>query len=225
MKQLKTFVGGILAGISIAIGGTVFLSLDNKVLGALFFTVGLFAVCTFGFNLYTGKVCYVFDQDKQYALGLPLIWLGNLAGAFLTAAAERATRIGPALAEKAQAICTVKLNDGLLSIFLLSVFCNMLIWLAVEGFKNNPHPAGKYLSLFFGVAVFILCGFEHCVANMYYFSAAGMWGWKTLAWVLVMTLGNSVGGVIFPLLRKLTSEKKAGKPENIEKTQRKQMFS
>ena len=203
MKWLKTFVGGILAGISIAIGGTVFLSLDNKVLGALFFTVGLFAVCTFGFNLYTGKVCYVFDNDREYALGLPVIWLGNLCGAFLTAAAERATRIGPALAEKAAALCSVKLGDGPVSIFLLSVFCNMLIWLAVEGFKNNPHPAGKYLSLFFGVAVFILCGFEHCVANMYYFSMAGMWSWKTLGWVLVMTAGNSVGGVLFPLLRKI----------------------
>ena len=66
-------------------------------LGALFFTVGLFAVCTFGFNLYTGKVCYVFDQDRKYALGLPLIWLGNLAGTLLTALAERATRVGPAL--------------------------------------------------------------------------------------------------------------------------------
>ena len=225
MKALKTFIGGILAGISIAIGGTVFLSLDSKVLGALFFTVGLFAVCTFGFNLYTGKVCYVFDQDRSYALGLPLIWLGNLAGAFLTALAERATRVGPVLAEKAQAICAVKLNDSLLSIFFLSVFCNMLIWLAVEGFKNNPHPAGKYLSLFFGVAVFILCGFEHCVANMYYFSAAGMWSLKTLAWVLVMTLGNSVGGVVFPLLRKITADRKAEKPETRENTQRKQMFS
>lgn len=203
MKWLKTFVGGILAGISIAVGGTVFLSLDNKVLGALFFTVGLFAVCTFGFNLYTGKVCYIFDNDREYALGLPVIWLGNLCGAFLTAAAERATRIGPALAEKAAALCSVKLGDGLASIFLLSVFCNVLIWLAVEGFKNNPHPAGKYLSLFFGVAVFILCGFEHCVANMYYFSMAGMCTWKTLGWVLVMTAGNSVGGVIFPLLRKI----------------------
>ena len=225
MKALKTFIGGILAGISIAIGGTVFLSLDNKVLGALFFTVGLFAVCTFGFNLYTGKVCYVFDQDRRYALNLPLIWLGNLAGAFLTAAAERATRIGPALAEKAQEVCTVKLNDGLLSILLLSVFCNMLIWLAVEGYKNNPHPAGKYLSLFFGVTVFILCGFEHCVANMYYFSVAGMWSWKTLGWILIMTLGNSMGGVLFPLLRKIQADRKAEKPETRENTQRKQMFS
>lgn len=210
MKWLKTFVGGILAGISIAIGGTVFLSLDNKVLGALFFTVGLFAVCTFGFNLYTGKVCYVFDNDREYALGLPVIWLGNLCGAFLTAAAERATRIGPALAEKAAALCSVKLGDGPVSIFLLSVFCNVLIWLAVEGFKSNPHPAGKYLSLFFGVAVFILCGFEHCVANMYYFSVAGMWSWKTLGWVLVMTLGNSAGGVFFPLMRRITAKKGSG---------------
>ena len=206
MKTLRTFTGGFLAGVSIAIGGTVFLSLDNKVLGALFFTVGLFAVCTFGFNLFTGKVCYVFDQDREYALGLPVIWLGNLAGAFLTALAERATRSGTALAEKAQAICQVKLDDGPVSIFLLAVFCNMLIWLAVEGYKNNPHPAGKYLSLFFGVAVFILCGFEHCVANMYYFSVAGMWSGKTLLWVLLMTLGNSAGGVFFPLLRKIQTK-------------------
>ena len=85
----------------------------------------------------------------------------------------------------------------------------MLIWLAVEEFRSNPHPAGKYLSLFFGVAVFILCGFEHCVANMYYFSVAGMWSWKTLLWVLVMTLGNSVGGVFFPLMRKI--QQKQGK--------------
>ena len=101
----------------------------------------------------------------------------------------------------------MKLEDGLLSIFILSVFCDMLIWLAVEGFRSNPHPLGKYLSLFFGVTVFILCGFEHCVANMYYFSVAGMWSWKTLAWVLVMTLGNSVGGVFFPLMRRLTAQK------------------
>ena len=203
MKWIRTFTGGVLAGISIAIGGTVFLSLEDRVLGALFFTVGLFAVCTFGFNLFTGKVCYAFDNGKEYALGLPVIWLGNLAGAFLTALAESATRTGPKLQEKAAALCTVKLSDNLLSIFILSFFCNVLIWLAVEGYKNNPHAAGKYLSLFFGVAVFILCGFEHCVANMYYFSMAGMWSGKTLLWVLVMTAGNSAGGVCFPLLRKI----------------------
>ncbi len=72
----------------------------------------------------------------------------------------------------------------------------------MDGFAKNPHEIGKYLSLFFGVMVFILSGFEHCVANMFYFSVAAMWTGKTLLYVLVMTLGNSVGGLLIPLLRK-----------------------
>ena len=52
-----------------------------------------------------------------------------------------------------------------------------------------------------GVIVFILCGFEHCVANMFYFSAANMWSGKALLYMLVMTLGNACGGVIIPLCR------------------------
>ena len=202
MKWIKTFVGGVLAGISIALGGTVFLSLENKVLGALFFTVGLFAVCTFGFSLFTGKVCYVFDNGASYAVALPVIWLGNLAGTWLTAAAESLTRVGPALMECAQAVRAAKLADSRLSLFFLAVLCDMLIYIAVEGYKNNPHPVGKYLAIFFGVTVFILCGFEHCVADMYYFSMAGVWSGRTVLLLLVMTLGNSVGGVLIPLLRK-----------------------
>lgn len=201
MKRLKTFVYGVLAGISIAIGGTAFLSVESKALGALLFTVGLFTICTFGFSLFTGKVCYVFERDGDYALDLPFIWLGNLCGTWLTAFVESQTRSGAALAEKAQAMCRVKLDDGILSIFLLAVFCNILIYIAVDGFNKNPHELGKYLSLVFGVTVFILCGFEHCVANMYYFSIAGMWSAKTLGYVLVMTLGNAAGGVLIPLLR------------------------
>ena len=196
------FVSAVLAGIAIALGGTVFLSLENKVLGALFFTVGLFTVCTLGLNLFTGKVCYVFEQDRAYAAALPVIWLGNLAGAWLTAALEQLTRIGPNLRARALTLCETKLSDSLLSIFVLAMFCNILIYLAVDGYKNNPHEPGKYLALFFGVTVFILCGFEHCVANMYYFSAAGAWSLRTLGYLLVMTLGNAAGGVLFPLLRK-----------------------
>ena len=202
MKYVKAFIAAVLAGVCIAIGGTVFLSLDNKALGALLFTVGLFTICTQGLNLFTGKVCYVFDNDGAYALALPVIWLGNLLGTWLTAALESLTRIGPALAEKARGVSEVKLNDSPVSIFILAVLCNILIYIAVEGFKNNPHEPGKYLALFFGVVVFILCGFEHCVANMYYFSMAGAWSGKAVAYVLLMTLGNAVGGVVFPLLRR-----------------------
>ncbi len=202
MRTLKTFVYGILAGMSIAIGGAVFLALESKVLGALFFTVGLFTVCTFGFNLFTGKVCYVFERDKRFALDLPVIWLGNLVGAWLTAFALSFTRMGPPLAEKAVTLCTTKLNDSLLSIFILGIFCDILIFIAVDGYAKNPHELGKYLSLFFGVTVFILCCFEHCVANMFYISMAGMWSGRALLFIVVNTLGNAVGGVLLPVLRK-----------------------
>lgn len=201
MEKLKTFVFGVLAGVSISIGGTVFLMQDSKVLGALFFTVGLFTVCTFGLNLFTGKVCYVFQRDKGYALDLIFIWVGNLVGAILTAELLRLTRAGSALAEKAGALCDVKLGDSLLSLFILGIFCNILIYIAVDGYNNNPHQVGKYLALFFGVAVFILCGFEHCVADMFYFAMARAWGGRTALCLLVITLGNCVGGVLLPLLR------------------------
>lgn len=205
-KLIQTFLYAMLAGMSIAIGGTVFLSVENKVLGALFFAVGLFAVCTFGFNLFTGKVCYVFEKDRSYAVSLLPIWLGNLAGTWLTAGLLLFTRVAPALRERAAGLCETKLADGLLSIFILAVFCNILIFIAVDGFQKNPHELGKYLALFFGVTVFILCGFEHCVANMFYFSLAGMWSGKTLLYILVMTLGNSAGGVLIPLIRKLCAK-------------------
>jgi formate/nitrite transporter FocA (FNT family) len=61
---------------------------------------------------------------------------------------------------------------------------------------------GKYLSLFLGVIVFILCGFEHCIANMFYISMAGMWSGKAFVFLLVNTLGNAVGGWIIPVAKK-----------------------
>ena len=78
MKKLNDFLMAVLAGAAISIGGTVFLSLDNKVLGALFFCVGLFMVCTLGLNLYTGKVCYLPGKKWDYVGFVGLVWLGNL---------------------------------------------------------------------------------------------------------------------------------------------------
>jgi len=208
MKKAETFIYGVLGGLCIAIGGAAFLSVDSKPLGALFFTVGLFAICTFGFNLFTGKICYVFENGPAYALDCAIIWFGNLAGAWLGGTALRATRIAP-IAEKAVTLCQAKLGDGLGSVFILAVFCNILIFIAVDGYKNNPHELGKYLSLFFGVTVFILCGFEHCVANMFYLSMAGLWSGRAVIFILVNTAGNAVGGVLIPLARRSTAKKPA----------------
>lgn len=202
MRPVKTLIFAILAGMSISIGGLAFLSIESKVVGAIFFTVGLFAVCTFSLNLFTGKVCYVFDNDVSYLLDLAVIWFGNLLGAMLVGLLMKLTRLGPALTERAQTLANTKLSDSPISVFILAIFCNILIFIAVDGYKNNPHVIGKYLSIFFGVTVFIICGFEHCVANMFYFSMAGAWSPKTVLYIIIMSLGNAVGGILIPLCRK-----------------------
>ena len=116
------------------------------------------------------------------------------------------TRVGPALTAKAQALAEVKLNDSLLSEFVLGFFCDIMIYIAVDGYKNNPHEIGKYLAIVFGVTVFILCGFEHCVANMFYLSMANALSGKALVFLIVNTLGNAVGGVCIPLIKSITGK-------------------
>lgn len=206
MNYGKTFTGAVLAGIAIGLGGLVFLSVDNKVIGSFLFTIGLFTVCTMGFNLFTGKVCYTFQNDTAYKIGLPVIWLGNLVGTGLTAGCAWMTRVAPAVSEKAMALCQTKLNDSLGSLFFLGILCNIFIYIGVEGYKSNPHEFGKYLALVFGVMVFILCGTEHCVADMFYFWMAGAWSGQAVLRLLVITLGNAVGGVLLPLLRGLQNK-------------------
>lgn len=198
MKKLNDFLPAVLAGAAISIGGAVFLSLESRVLGAVFFSVGLFMVCTLGLNLYTGKVCYLPGKGADYLGFLALVWLGNLAGAQAAALLLRLTRVGAALSEKAAALCAVKTGDSLLSLFVLGMFCNILIYVGVESYRSNPHEIGKYLGIVLGVVVFILCGFEHCVADMFYFAMGG-WSWRALLCLAVITLGNAVGGVLFPL--------------------------
>ena len=201
----KIFLSAILAGMVIGFGGTVFLSVENTVIGSLFFTIGLFVVCTRGLHLFTGKVCYLFDNDAAYAKTLPVIWFGNLAGTAIIAALEQFTRLA-SLDARAQAICALKLPEPLFGAFILAIFCNVMIYIGVEGYRSNPHELGKYLALFFGVCVFILCGFEHCVANMYYFTMGGAWSGRVILYLLVMTLGNAVGGVIGPVTRKILTK-------------------
>ena len=84
-KYVRLFALAVLAGAAIGIGGIVFLSLENKIVGALMFTAGLYSICVHGLNLFTGKVGYAVEQPKSYIIDLVIIWVGNLAGAWLAA--------------------------------------------------------------------------------------------------------------------------------------------
>lgn len=195
MKRLSVFFSAVMAGVSIAFGGTVFLALENKLAGAALFTVGLFTVCEQGLHLFTGKVCYACRRDRGYRLDLPVVWLGNLAGAALVARTVALTRLAQ-LSGKAQILCGVKTADSLLSLFILGILCNVFIFIAVDGFSTIQRETGKYLALFFGIMVFIVCGFEHCVADMYYFFLAGAWSPRAVLCLLTITAGNVCGGIL-----------------------------
>lgn len=200
MKSLKVFVSAVLAGFCIGLGGMLFLAMDDKVIGASLFSVGLFVICTNGFHLFTGKVCYVFQNDSSFAAMLPVIWLGNLVGTGGTALIVRLSRAST-MAEKAASICEVKAGDSMISLFLLGMLCNIFIFIAVDGYKNNQHEIAKYAAIFLGVVGFILCGAEHCVADMFYYHVAGAWSADMVIRLLVITAGNAAGGILAERLR------------------------
>ena len=208
-KAFSVFIKAVLAGFCIGLGGDVFLALlpVNKMLGAILFTVGLFTICTHGFNLFTGKACYILDNKPSYLGTLVVIWLGNVVGTLIMAGLVHLSRLSGSYTEAAQGLVAAKNGDSLLSLFVLGIICNSLIFIAVDGYKNNPHELGKYLALFLGVSVFILAGTEHSVADMYYYAVAGEFFTGTgLLRLVIISLGNVVGGLIIPAL-KLVSKK------------------
>ena len=85
MERLRQFVYGIIAGICIGIGGIVYLSSDNSVVGAFLFSIGLLSILYFRLQLFTGKIGYIFINKPSYAIELILTWIGNFIGTFFAA--------------------------------------------------------------------------------------------------------------------------------------------
>lgn len=194
-KNIKNLIKGIYAGIMIGIGGTIYLSMSSKVLGAIFFSIGLMMICIFNMNLYTGKIGYIINNKKSYLLELLLSLLGNFIGTYLVAFLINNTRYAY-LSETAREISMIKINDSIVSILILAMFCGILMFLAVDNYKKNKIDFAKYLGIFMCVIVFILSGFEHCIANMFYFSLGSVWSTKSLWYILIMIIGNSIGAIL-----------------------------
>ena len=204
----KTLVLAILAGLCIGLGGTVYLSVDNPVVGAALFSIGLLTILAFGFNLFTGKVGYALENKSSYIGTLMLIWFGNLIGTGLLALCLWYTRIYESkLQEKVDAIVKVKLDDNPSSILLLAIGCGLCMFIAVDQYKKRSSMV-RALFVIFPVMTFILCSFEHCVANMFYFILAQSFTFKTFVYLLIMTVGNSIGGLLIPTAKLIIGKDK-----------------
>jgi len=202
--MLSVFLGSICAGILISIGGSVFLSCDNRVVGAVFFAVALICICYKGYVLFTGKVGYIVESHKKNDVIALLIGLvGNIATTLLLGLLIRYAV--PSIGAAAETVCASKLTQAIPQTFIRSIFCGILMYLAVSIYKEKNTPLG----ILFCVPVFILSGFEHSIADMFYFGASGNIDIKVIIFQITVIIGNSVGGMLLPILQLKKQEKKS----------------
>lgn len=200
--MLKQVINGVFAGILISIGGTVYLSCDNKYVGAVLFSVALLCICYQGYSLYTGKICYIPEKHTKNEISVLLTGLlGNVIAT--TVCGYALTLALPALRETAFNSCNAKLEQNFLQTLIRAVFCGILIFLAVDIFKKHKTPMG----ILFCIPVFILSGFEHSVADMFYFAASGIVSLRACGFIWLVILGNTAGGILIPVLSLLGGKK------------------
>ncbi len=186
----RCLVRAFLAGVAIAIGGCVYLSCYEKWVGAILFSVGLLTVVAFRLDLYTGKVGYVVDNKPSYLIDILVIIIGNFIGSLFVGLMMPHAGTEVAVAAKLDLEWYQAIFKGIL--------CGILMFIAVDFYKQRQ----SFLAIFFCVPVFILAGFEHSIADMFYFCSAGSFTVESLIFILLVLLGNAIGCILIPLCKK-----------------------
>lgn len=202
----------ISAGIFISLGATVSITVESPVISALLFTIGLCSVLVFNADLFTGKCSYLVDSDSplSYSCYLLVVWLGNLIGCGIIAVFLRCTSFLTRYQVKISELLLRKLSLPLFDALIFGVLCGALMYIAVDGFnrckENNPLLGSTCYIL--AVVTFILCGFEHCVADMFYILLNGSIKQEQMTFLLTVTAGNLLGGNFLRLLTPSSEQKK-----------------
>ncbi|URN83771.1 formate/nitrite transporter family protein [Acetobacterium wieringae] len=143
--------------------------------------------------------------------------MANLIGSVLLAwLMSQSGLYGEAMTAKAIGIAEAKCAIPLMPVIIRAIFCNMLVCLAVWMQSGAKDIIGKIFAIWFPIMLFVLSGFEHSVANMFFipmgiFCGADVtWAQAFLNNILPVTLGNIIGGaVIIPACYHFTYAKKS----------------
>ena len=187
-------MSSIIAGFLIALSGIINLSIGG-VLGAIFFSLGLITIVTFKYNLFTGKAGLLATGEIKFKTLLG-IWLGNFFGTFCCAMMVHLLPNADQIISNAIAIVEVKMRYDTLTNTLLGFFCGILMYIAVTGYDKTKN----YLFCIMPVAFFILNGFNHCVADMFYVNCIPITTWNHWMHLLSTTFGNLIGANLLPIL-------------------------
>ena len=202
----------------------------QRLLGGLVFSTGLILVVVGGAELFTGNCLMPMAwADKKITTGAMLrnwviVYLGNFVGSVLTAylifLGKQHTFGGGAVGLAALNIGVAKSSLGFLQCTVLAIFCNALVCMAVWLCFSARSTTDKILSIIPPISAFVACGFEHCVANMYFIPSAifikdldptyfatvaaklkdggAILTWGDFLWnnLLPATIGNIIGGAL-----------------------------
>ena len=184
----------IMAGICIGIAGFGYLAVGG-IVGAVTFAFGLLAVVHYRLKLYTGTAGFFVKGELAQ---LCTILAMNIVGCLLVALMARMSPMP--LQEAAQHILEGRLNAGIVQSGVLAIGCGFIMTTAVKWGRE-----GKFLPLLFGVPLFIICGFPHCIADAFYYlcvpidyltANAG----QVLLLYASIVLGNFIGCNLYRLL-------------------------
>ena len=169
----------VLAGVLIGIGDVAVMESGNRYIGALLFAVALLSIIRLGLPLYTGRVGTVLQKRNYAACSRILLW--NLVGAWIPVILYRSMREDAA--ENVKAVADLKYSRGIVGLFAAGILCNALVHVAVVA-KNEAVTV-------LCVMCFILCGFEHSIADFPYVCVNL---WYIPEWIAVL-VGNTAGAV------------------------------
>ena len=216
LKWWKMLLLGMFAGAFIAlagVGATFANVYVGKLAGACVFPAGLAMVVIAGSELFTGNnlmITGLFSGKIRLSAMLKnwgLVFVGNLIGALIVTVLVVYSGVFDSIADKVIATANMKVGMGFFEAMLRGVLCNFLVCIAVWMAFGAKTVGGKIAAVFFPIMLFVLCGFEHSVANMFYVPAGMMMsGFTDLAGpsiagflvgnLLPVTIGNIIGGGI-----------------------------
>ena len=222
----------IMAGAFISMGAMFFLLIVSdsalpfaaqRLIGGCLFSLGLLLVVVCGAELFTGNTMIVMSAaSKKISWSAVMknwvvVFLGNLVGSLIMVGLVFLSNYqgmnGGAVGNTIVSVAAGKMSPDWLTLFAKGIMCNFLVCLAVWIAYGSKTVADKMLGILLPIAAFVACGFEHCVANMFFLPfgillasvgiapagidpstvswAGALWNWSA------SVPGNIIGGALF----------------------------
>lgn len=219
---LRMFLLAIMGGAFIALGGLSFIRMTGTLpsewgsfatfLGGLVFPIGLIGIVFVGGELLTGNMMVmtigVLQKKNSFAqawINWVLVFFGNLVGGILVAYffGHIVGLTEGAFLAKTLSVANAKINDSILVMVVSGIGCNIFVCMAVWMGTGPKDFLGKIFALWFPVMIFVLVGFQHVVANMFFIPAAMFSGESSITIAQLVTnmlfifIGNLIGGSCF----------------------------